>query len=69
MGTCGCGGGVSITFDLSILQEYLAQRRFSEFVIGLDHYHVNHIFWWWCCSSQFRIKTVLIFFSWLLRLE
>lgn len=59
----GVGEGLSITLDLSIPQEYLAQRRFSEFAIGLDHYHVNHIiFWWWCCSSQFRIKTVLKLF-------
>lgn len=38
----GVGEGVSSMFDLSIPQEYLAQKRFSEFAIGLEYYHVNH---------------------------
>ena len=54
----GVTAEVSITRDLSILQEYSAQRRFSEFAVSLDHYHVNHDLF--CCrSSRFRIKTVL----------
>ena len=60
----GVDEGASLTFDLSIPPEYLAQRRPSEFAIGLDHYHVDHVISCWCCSSQFRSKTGFdLFFS------